>query len=72
MPRPKTEAAEYERLTLRIPKKIMANLKAAAAAGHRPINTQAILFLEEALERAGLTAAAPKRRRKSSAKPANG
>ena len=44
MPRPKTEAADYERLTLRLPKDVME-----AADAHRPLNTQAILLLRQML-----------------------
>jgi hypothetical protein len=52
MPRPKTEAADYERLTLRLPKDVMEGLRQAAADAHRPLNTQAILLLRQIL---GLT-----------------
>ena len=49
MPRPKTEAADYERLTLRLPKDVMEALRQAAAAAHRPLNTHAILLLRQIL-----------------------
>ena len=49
MPRPKTEAADYERLTLRLPKDVMDALRHAAAAAHRPLNTHAILLLRQIL-----------------------
>jgi hypothetical protein len=49
MPRPKTEAADYERITLRFPKDVIAALRHAAAEAHRPMNTQAILLLRQVL-----------------------
>jgi hypothetical protein len=49
MPRPKTEAADYERLTLRLPKDVMEALRQAAADAHRPLNTQAILLFRQIL-----------------------
>jgi len=49
MPRPKTEAADYERLTLRVPKDVMEGLRQAAADAHRPLNTQAILLFRQVL-----------------------
>jgi hypothetical protein len=49
MPRPKTEAADYERLTLRVPKDVMEALRQAAADAHRPLNTQAILLFRQIL-----------------------
>ena len=49
MPRPKTEAADYERLTLRLPKDVMEALRQAAADAHRPLNTHAILLLRHIL-----------------------
>jgi predicted HicB family RNase H-like nuclease len=49
MPRPKTEAADYERLTLRLPKDVMEALRQAAAAAHRPLNTHTILLLRHML-----------------------
>lgn len=47
MPRPKTEAAEYGRLTLRLPQWLLQALKEEAESERRPINTQAVLILEK-------------------------
>jgi hypothetical protein len=49
MPRPKTAAADYERLTLRVPKDVIDALRHAADEAHRPLNTQAILLLRQVL-----------------------
>jgi hypothetical protein len=49
MPRPKTAAAEYYPTMLRLPRAVWDALREAAKQGHRPLNTQAILVLHEAL-----------------------
>ena len=49
MPRPKTEAAEYERLTLRLPKNVAAVLREQASAIGRPLNTHALYVLRYGL-----------------------
>ena len=47
--KPKTEAAHYERLTLRIPSKILRALKAQAKEEKRPLNTHVWWCLEQFL-----------------------
>jgi hypothetical protein len=49
MPRPKTAAADYKRLTLRVPQDLLAALQAQAATIGRPLNTQAIFTLRSGL-----------------------
>jgi len=49
MARPKTKAATYVPLMLRVPQDIAEELRRLATASHRAINTQAILVLGEAL-----------------------
>lgn len=51
MPRPKTKAAEYKRLSLRLPPKLLALLQEEAESLGRPVNTHAIYLLRQALER---------------------
>ena len=50
MARPKTEAATYDSVFLRLPGPLLATIKAQAAEGRRPINTQVIMLLEKAIE----------------------
>jgi hypothetical protein len=50
MPRPKTEAAEYERLTLRLPPTLLANLRALVQETKVPLNTTVIQFLQHGVE----------------------
>jgi hypothetical protein len=49
MPRPKTAAAEYERLTLRLPKDVAQALREQADAIGRSINTHALYVLRYGL-----------------------
>lgn len=49
MPRPKTEAADYERLTLRLPKDIAAALREQASSIGRAVNTHALYVLRYGL-----------------------
>ena len=49
MPKPKTEAAEYERLTVRLPPKIMQTLRKQAKTDRRPLNTHVVWCLEKLL-----------------------
>jgi hypothetical protein len=50
MPRPKTEAAQYARLTLRVPQEMATALRLAAHHAQRPLNTQAIMVLRRGLQ----------------------
>lgn len=47
MPRPATQAADYEQVTIRLPKALLARVRARASEERRPINTQIIMCLEE-------------------------
>jgi len=49
MPRPKTEAADYERLTLRLPSDVMAVLRQQASTIGRAVNTHALYVLRYGL-----------------------
>jgi hypothetical protein len=49
MPKPKTAAAEYYPTMVRLPRDVWRALREAAKAGHRPLNTQVILVMREAL-----------------------
>lgn len=49
MPRPKTAAADYERLTLRLPKDVAALLRQQASAIGRAVNTHALYVLRYGL-----------------------
>lgn len=49
MPRPKTEAAEYERLTLRIPKEVGEVLRQQAKEIGRAVNTHALYIFRYGL-----------------------
>lgn len=46
MSRPKTEAADYKRLTLRLPAELLETLQAQAAASRRTMNTHTVCVLE--------------------------
>jgi len=49
MPRPKTDAADYERFPARLPKDVMQALRRSAAKAGRPINTELVRILRRAL-----------------------
>jgi hypothetical protein len=49
MPKPKTAAADYYPTMVRLPRDVREALLNLAKAGHRPINTQVILVMREAL-----------------------
>ena len=49
MPRPKTAAADYERLTLRLPKDVAAVLREQANTIGRAVNTHALYVLRYGL-----------------------
>lgn len=49
MPRPKTEAADYERLTIRLPKDVLDTLRRKAGKIGRPLNTQVVRMLQDGL-----------------------
>lgn len=57
MPRPLTEAADYAQITLRLPQEMLRELKAKAHAIHRPMNTEILLLLKDALQRDAASAA---------------
>jgi len=65
MPRPATEAADYEQVTIRLPKALLARVRARASQERRPLNTQIIMCVEhgEAVEAQSRT------RRKAKAPP---
>jgi predicted HicB family RNase H-like nuclease len=46
MPKPKTEAADYERLTVRLPPKLVRQLKTQARKERRAFNTHVIACFE--------------------------
>jgi hypothetical protein len=46
--RPKTEAAAYVSMLIRMPAALAEDLRARAARDRRPLNTQAIMWLEYA------------------------
>ena len=50
MPRPKTPAAEYEPVTLRIPPDLLAQVRAFVAETGVPLNTAMIQFLRRGVE----------------------
>ena len=56
--RPKTAAAEFERLTVRLPVGLMAEVRAQAEEGRRPLNSQILLMLEDCLRKGGKPALA--------------
>lgn len=47
MPRPKTEAAEYKKLMLRLPASILDACSSIALRDHRSMNSQILYVLEE-------------------------
>lgn len=49
MARPKTAAAEYTAITWRIPPDVLGALREAAQREERPVNSQLILYLRQAL-----------------------
>lgn len=49
MPRPKTEAADYERITLRVPRDVAATLRQQASEIGRAVNTHAVYVLRYGL-----------------------
>lgn len=50
MPRPKTDAADYERFPARLPKDIMQALRKNAEKSGAPINTEIVKVLRRALK----------------------
>lgn len=50
MPRPKTDAADYERFPARLPKDIMQALRKQAEKSGAPINTEMVRVLRRALK----------------------
>jgi len=50
MSKPKTIAATYKRVTLRLPPELYEALQQHAASARRPFNTDAILLLSRALK----------------------
>ena len=51
MPRPKTAAADYQRLTVRLPKDVLESLRAKAENIGRPLNTQIVRILRDGLRK---------------------
>jgi hypothetical protein len=49
MPRPKTAASVYKRLTLRLPEDVLEVLQQQAATIGRPVNTHALFVLRYGL-----------------------
>lgn len=49
MPKPKTEAAEYKRLTLRVPQEVLDTLQQQAKTIGRTVNTHALFVLRYGL-----------------------
>jgi predicted HicB family RNase H-like nuclease len=49
MPKPKTKAAEYKRVTIRLPEEILELLQKQAKTQERPLNTQVIKVLRHGL-----------------------
>jgi plasmid stability protein len=49
MPRPTTEAADYERFPARLPKDVMQALRGKAAKSGAPINAELVKALRQAL-----------------------
>ncbi len=49
MPRPTTEAADYERFPLRLPRDVMEALRAKSAKSGAPINTELIQAIRRGL-----------------------
>jgi predicted HicB family RNase H-like nuclease len=47
MAKPKTEAAQYERMTVRLPPKIVQRLKMQALRERRALNTHVIVCFEK-------------------------
>jgi hypothetical protein len=50
MGRPKTEAADYKNLLLRLPEDILEQCKARAKKDHRSLNAQVLAMLEKCLQ----------------------
>lgn len=50
MPRPKTEAASYKSLMLRLPTEVLEACKARAAQQRRSLNAQLLWMLEHGLK----------------------
>ncbi len=50
MGKPKTEAADYIWTGFRLPPALLAAIKDRAARARRPLNTETIMLLEQALE----------------------
>lgn len=49
MPRPKTDAADYERFPARLPKDVMHALRKSADKSGAPVNTELVRALRRAL-----------------------
>lgn len=61
MARQKSDASEFIPFPTRFPKNILAAIKAQAAAGRRPINTQILILVEQGLAQHDDAPARPKR-----------
>lgn len=61
--RPKTTAADHERLTARFPVEVMAQIRAMADANERPLNTELLRIVRAGLQALALPAQ-PKRSRR--------
>lgn len=51
MARYKTEAAEYEAITVRLPKNVMNFFRARAARERRSMNAELLVFIEKCMEK---------------------
>jgi hypothetical protein len=67
MARQKSEAAEFIPFPTRFPKDILDAIKAQAAQGRRPINTQILILIEQSLAQHEDPPARPKRQHREAA-----
>jgi hypothetical protein len=67
MARQKSDASEFIPFPTRFPKDILDEIKAQAAEGRRPINTQILILIEQSLAQHDDPPARPKRTHRATA-----
>ena len=70
MARQKSDAAEFIPFPTRFPKAILDAIKAQAADGRRPINTQILMLIEQGLEQSDTSPAPTRKQRRLAPTPA--